>query len=100
MKIKFKEWNCLILARRYDNGRVALQLVDATEGDPIATATINLPEFAVPEGHVLIKDWSENAGMLDALVSAGLVEDTGTKIPTGYVDACLAKLLVPASSLK
>lgn len=31
--------------------------------------------------------------MLDALIQAGLVEDTGRRVPTGYVTVPVARLL-------
>lgn len=99
MRIKFKEWPCIVVVERYDNDRIALKLIHAEEGDPIATATINIPEYPVPEEHVLIKDWSENCGMVESLVAAGLIEDTGIKVTTGFVSASLVKLLIPIDRL-
>ena len=33
-----------------------------------------------------MKDYSENAGMLDALVAAGVVAPAGRAVPSGYVE--------------
>jgi hypothetical protein len=38
----------------------------------VATATLNLPEIALGPDEVIIKDYSENEGMLDTLILAGL----------------------------
>jgi hypothetical protein len=43
---------------------------------------------------VAVKDWSENTGMLAALIAAGLVEDTGRRIPCAYTEAALCRLRV------
>ena len=48
---------------------------------------------SLPDGHTFIKDWSENTGMLKALVDAKLVEDTGIRVPTGYVEAALVRVI-------
>ena len=77
---------------RYPNGRVALQLVD--EEGPVATATVNVPEAELAADEVCIKDYAENAGVLDLLVLMGVVEPTGRRIPTGFVDVPVARLLV------
>lgn len=52
-------------------------------------------EGAKPEpGHVLIKTWSENEGVLEELVRLGIVQDTGVKIRTGHTYANLCKLMI------
>jgi hypothetical protein len=95
MEIKFNQWTCELIKSHYmDNNRIALQLVDAEDGCPIATASVNLPDAECPEGHTYIKDWSENMGMLHALTSQGIVEDTGEVAITGFVTANLVKVLV------
>ncbi len=92
--VQFKQWTCIAEFHHYRHGGgIAIQLIDATDGQPVATATIN-PESPVPEGCVAVKDWSENAGMLAALIAAGFVEDTGRRIPCAYTEAALCRLLV------
>ena len=85
MNVKFKKWNCKINVREYGNGRTALQLVDAKTSEPIATATVNVPDEHLEENEILIKNYSENTGMLAALVGAGIVTDTGKTIKTGFI---------------
>jgi hypothetical protein len=94
MNVKFKEWNCVAVFEKYRNGRTAIQLMDAEDGSPIATATVNLPDFPLAEDRVAIKDYSENEGMLDALVEAGIVEELGLHAETGFVTVPICKLLV------
>jgi hypothetical protein len=77
--------------RRYPNGRVALQLVD--EEGPMAVATVNVPEADLGPDEVCIKDYAENAGVLDLLVLMGVVEPTGRHIPIGFVDVPVARLV-------
>lgn len=45
-------------------------------------------------GAILIKDYSENAGMMDALEAAGIAADTGRRMPTGFTEAKVARMLV------
>jgi hypothetical protein len=91
-KVYFLEENCSVRFARYDNNAIAIQLI-CEDGSPMATATVNLAEVP-PPGHVFVKDHSENTGMLAALIKAGYVEDTGKRIPSGFVTVPLAKLLI------
>jgi hypothetical protein len=85
MKVKFKQWNCDIRIRHYNNDRIVLQLVDEKTGSSIATATVNIPDAILDMDEVCIKDYSENTGMLACLVEAGIVTDTGKRIQSGFV---------------
>ncbi|QIB67153.1 hypothetical protein [Kineobactrum salinum] len=77
--ITFLNFNCVLRQAAYNNGRAALQLVDASDGSPIATASVNIPEVRCPHEHTWIKTWSENTGILEALTAAGVVKDTGKR---------------------
>jgi hypothetical protein len=92
-EVKFKDWTCSVVKRQYDNGRVALQLVD--EEGPVATATVNLPDAELGKNEVLVKNWSENQGMLDALVAARVVKPTGKTIRSGFVEVPVCELQPP-----
>lgn len=76
----------------YPNGTLAISAT-TLQGEPQFTATVALDEIPA-EGCVFLKGWSENEGIPEALVKAGIVELTGRTIPTGYCEAVEAKLLV------
>jgi len=88
----FKHWDCVIERQTYYNGRTALVLNEKATGERIAVATINVQE-EIYDNEVVIKDYSENEGMLDALISAGIVKDTGKRIKSGFVKAPVCELL-------
>ena len=97
--VKFKEWECILKFGEYSNGRTAIQLVSNDEyNEPIATATVNLPDQAVMQStgnkNVFIKNYSENEGMLNCLVDAGIVSTPIAIVTSGFVDVPLCKLLV------
>lgn len=79
--VRYRSWNCTLWFGRYANGRTAIRLMecppDPRDGSPIATATVNLPAEPVESGRVIVKDYGENEGMLNALVEAGVVEPIG-----------------------
>ncbi len=77
----------------YSNDSVAIRGFTLQE-EPVFTATVMLDEKPT-EGCVFLKGWSENEGIPEVLVKAGVVEFTGRKVKTGYCEAIEAKLLVP-----
>lgn len=94
--VLYKQWPCRIELTQYaTGGRTAIRLLHAGEGDVVAVATINpLPGIQLGRDEVLIKDYSENDGMLDTLESAGIVKDTGKRVRMGFVDVPVCRLLV------
>ena len=92
--IQFKKWNCRLVWHRYGNNRRALELVDVVDGSPVVMATVNLPDEKLDPDEVFIKDYSENDGLLDALMKAGIVEDTGRRVTSGYVTIPVCRLLI------
>ncbi|MEI8194279.1 MAG: hypothetical protein WCI73_00055 [Phycisphaerae bacterium] len=95
VKVKFREWDCVLKELRYTNGRTALTLLDAQTRDSVACATVNLPDRALGPNEVFIKDWSENEGMLTALEAAGVVRPTGEMVQSGFVAIPKCELLIP-----
>jgi hypothetical protein len=94
-QVKFKEWLCTVEKAAYGNGRPALVLRDAEDGEQVAVATVNLPGVPLNPGEVFIKDYSENEGMLAALVRAGIVEPSGEAVPSGPAGVVRARLMPP-----
>ncbi len=85
--IELKEWGpCRLVQGAYANGRVALQLFSDKQG-PIATITVNLPEEPLEDGEFFVKGWSENERIIPDVLASGLFEDTGKRVPTGFVEA-------------
>ena len=92
LMVKFKEWVCIPQFDFYLNGRLAIRLVDANNGEDVAMATVNVQDYDLPPNEVIVKDYSENEGMCNALVEAGLIELTGNKTQTGFVFCPIGRL--------
>lgn len=75
----------------YALGGTAMKVV-SEDGAPLYTATVFIEGHALPDKEVWIKDWSENAGVAQAFVDAGIITLTGRRVPTGYVEALHARL--------
>lgn len=63
------------------------------EDELLCTATVVLADATPAAGCVWIKDWSENEGVLNSLIEAGIVEPTGRVAQAGYVIAQEARVL-------
>ena len=84
--VKFKKWICNVEVSKYrSNDRIAIELVEASTGEPVAKATVNIPEVDLEPNEVIIKDYSENDGMYYALVTAGIISEAKRYIRTGRV---------------
>lgn len=92
--VKFKEWTCKMNFAQYKNDRTAIELVDSSNGEPIAMATVNIPEEDIEDDEVIIKNYSENDGMLDALMDAGVVGEPLRMVKSGFVEVPVVKLLI------
>lgn len=96
MQITFKGWLCELVIGNYSNGRNGLELFDVAEGDPVATATINVPDHDMAEDEVAIKNYSENEGMLQTLMDAGVISAPVRTLSQGFVQIPICKLLITA----
>ena len=86
MEVKFKQWTGKLVKQKYSNGRTALQIISTDEyAEPIATCTVNIPEFPLLDNEVIIKDYSENVGMYYALIDANVIEPTKKQVVSGFV---------------
>ena len=72
MKIKFKNWNCTLVASYYSNEkRKAMMLVE--NGEIVAVATVNMPDYPCEKDQVYVKNYSENRGILQTLINNKIV---------------------------
>lgn len=83
-----------VLLKYADNDRPALRLVDAEDNSPIAQASVNFPEVNIPDGYIAIKNWSENEGVLESLMEAGIVSEPFSYHSYGSICSPICKLLI------
>jgi len=75
----------------YANKRMAIRALNS-EGEPVATLTVNIPERPLDSSTVFIKDWNANEGALETLLKAGLIEPTNS-FQSGFVTVHRCKWL-------
>ena len=78
---------------RYGNGRKAIILVDATDGMPFMTATMNALQKEVDVEDVVIKDYSENMGIYEWLVAKNIIEPAHALHKLAFDSVPVCKLL-------
>lgn len=97
IQLQFHQWLCTLEVHQYQVGdRLALRLVDATTGAPVAIATLNNPAIDLAPDELLIKDYSENEGMLDTLLAAGLVHPPHRYAMSAYAQVPVVRLTMEA----
>jgi hypothetical protein len=94
-----------ILVGRYSSGSpaggpIAIQLFDDDDPpEPLATFSTNLAPYGavLADDEFCVKTWSENEVLVAPMFATGLFEDTGRRIPTGYVVAPVWRIKDPAN---
>jgi hypothetical protein len=89
-----------ILVGRYPaGGAIAIQIVaDDEPAEPMATFSTNLVLCGaeVSRDEFCVKTWSENEAFVAPMLSTGLFEDTGKRVPSGYVVSPVWRIKDPA----
>ncbi len=84
----------IIRFTRYQSGETAIEILNHG-GEQQLVATVALVPYGAPhpgEYGLWLKAWSENEGVPEVLVQAGIVTLTGRKHQSGYVEALHAEL--------
>ena len=99
MEVIFNDTRCSIKKSHYFNYNVRLQLMDIDDGMPVATATVNT-EQVLANNEVLIKDYSENEGLYQALIDSHVIHPGHRTIKTGHVDVQVCYLVNKVFNVK
>jgi hypothetical protein len=94
MEIRFRDRICNIELSRYVNNVPAILLFNEN-GEPFIKATVNISFFNLGDESVLIDNHGENEGILECLVTAGIIQDTGKELWTGDVKLNICRLVIP-----
>ena len=77
----------------YSNGKPVIDFYETETGEPYLTATTNIDGLNLAQDEILIKDYSENEGVLDFLIQNKIVEPTGKYVESGWVKIPICKLI-------
>jgi hypothetical protein len=95
--IKYKEWDCLLNVQSYAiDGSVCITLDDAEDGCPVADATVYVENANLGELEICVPEY-KYAGMVSALVNAGVAKDNPSRqlVEQEYVKFPVLELIIP-----
>ena len=88
--VKFMGEELIPIIGQYVNGQTAIRLVDQ-DGHPFMTASV-AHDVNIDDDCVIIKNYSENEGILEALIEAEIIEKPFCEIPVNFVTLYVAIL--------
>lgn len=91
--IKFNGTDGFIVKGKYENGNLALVMISEDEygyQEDVAVITSNLGKL-LPDNQAYVKTYSENTGIMEALVKSGIVEEILGESVNGYASFPLVK---------
>ena len=85
-----------VIFNKYASGQNAIVLYDMSDGFPFMTASVALTNVELESDDVAIKNYSENEGILETLIEAGVISKPHSYIPSGYVNFPICKIIKTA----
>lgn len=92
--IKFLGFKCRLEKGQYPNGRIALELIEIGTEEPVLVASINMISEFLLKDEVIIKNYSENEGVLDVLIKSKIISEPIRYVYTGWTTSPVCKLLI------
>lgn len=81
-EIEFKGEKCIVKKFHYSTGNLGLKLVSKEDGMPVMSCTICMNN-SLRENQVIIKDYSENKGIYNALLENNLIKAYSRRVTVG-----------------
>jgi len=79
---------------KYNSGQLAVQLIEKETECPYLIATVNVPDIKVLlENQIIIKNYSENKGIIDFFIDNGLIKEDYNSFYVGHGgECCICKM--------
>jgi hypothetical protein len=91
--LRFCDTDCLIRSTPTNGKGVGYRLdLVSQQGETIARVTIVLLDFTPPPGFIAVRDYSENRGLLEVLMDAGIVNRPLFWQPADHVNVPICRL--------
>lgn len=78
----------------YHNGRTQIELLDAQDHEPIMVATVNIKDALLHGNEIIIKNYSENEGVLNFLIKNKIVSHPKYWLASEWVSCPVVDLLI------
>jgi hypothetical protein len=76
----------------YSNGRQAIKIISLPKGEVVVKATVNVPDIPLEDGEVIIKNYSENEGVLKFLQENNIIGPVLDDAITGFETVYIVKI--------
>ena len=70
----------------YAHGGLAVQLMDVSDGEPYTTVSVCVRGVRLANNEFIFKTYSENEGLFESMLKAGIVEETGRSVELAFGD--------------
>jgi uncharacterized protein YegP (UPF0339 family) len=91
-KLKYYNGEVYLKGGNYSNGRQAIKIISLPKGELVTKATINVPDIILEDGEVIIKDYSENEGVLKFLQENNIVGPVLDDLISGFETVYIVKI--------
>lgn len=95
--VKFAGHECKPVIRPYTSGRIYMQLLDHEDGSPVARVTLDIDSIPVIDDMMIVKSYSENEGIYQSLLEAGIIKPAERKYAIGFEEAHICFFNLPKS---
>lgn len=85
--IEFQGFSCYAIARPYNSGKVHLHLYDLNDKLAVARCSLDVDQIPTIENMIIVKSYSENDGMYEALLKAGIIKPCERTYEIGFEEA-------------
>lgn len=93
LKTPYAEYNVYLKKGKYWNGQTSIVLIDDEDGSQVMVATVVIDGVVLEKDEVIIKNYSENEGVLEFLIENGIVSKPLRTVSSGWVTCPIVKLL-------
>jgi hypothetical protein len=92
--VNFRGYKCYCKVGRHTNKQRSLVLIDIEDGMQVARASVSVDDKRIDlDEDIIIKSWSENIGIHDALVEAGVIKKFHKSFPLGLTYGLICKFI-------
>jgi hypothetical protein len=97
-RLQLGPWTARMLVDAYPSGEVAIDFIDVADDEPIAMLTVNSDgRVALGPGEILVNTWDAFDQVMGPALASGYFKDTGRRVPLGYAEAAVWRVLPTAS---
>lgn len=92
-KLTFRNTPCTAHRGTYSGGGLRIYITEDDTNSTLFTASLNMEDRRLKDNQIIIKNYGDNVGILEALRKAGIVGETIRTASVGLEEADIVELL-------